>query len=111
MQAIKKLNEGEAVIAMDQKLPRNPESVMAVEKVLKLAHLCLAPSRKSRPSMKQCVEVLWDVRKDFREISNSHSHPAPSSPQSAKFPERDAKESLHTSFGVEEVDSYKFISA
>lgn len=110
MQAIKKLNEGEAVIAMDQRLQRSPESVVAVEKVLKLAHLCLAPSRKSRPFMKQCVEVLWNIRKDLRERSNSHSLP-PSSPQSANFPERDAKQSLQMSFGVEDGDSYKFISA
>ncbi|KAG6631307.1 calmodulin-binding receptor-like cytoplasmic kinase 2 [Carya illinoinensis] len=108
--AIKKLNEGEAVIAMDQRLQRSPESVVAVEKVLKLAHLCLAPSRKSRPFMKQCVEVLWNIRKDLRERSNSHSLP-PSSPQSANFPERDAKQSLQMSFGVEDGDSYKFISA
>ncbi|XP_035541020.1 calmodulin-binding receptor-like cytoplasmic kinase 2 isoform X1 [Juglans regia] len=108
--AIKKLNEGEAVIAMDQRLQRSPESVMAVEKVLKLAHLCLVPTRKSRPSMKQCVEVLWNIRKDVRERSSSHSLP-PSSPQSANFPERDAKKSLHISFGVEDGDSYKFISA
>lgn len=108
--AIQKLREGETVIAMDPRLQRSPESVRAVERVLKLAHQCLAPLRKSRPAMKECVEVLWDIRKDFREGSISSS-PLTTTTHSATFPEGDAKKSLQISFGIEDKESYKFISA
>jgi len=109
MQAIQKLNEGEAVIAIDPRLQSNSASIMVVEKVLNLAHQCLAPYRKSRPSMKQCCEALWDIRKDLRESSISPSLP-PASHHSADFPEKDAKKSWQ-SFGTEDGESYKFISA
>lgn len=108
MQAIQKLKEGEAVIATDPRLQRNSASTMVVEKVLNLAHQCLAPYRKSRPSMKQCCEALWDIRKDLRE--SSISSPPPASHHSADFPEKDAKKSWQ-SFGTEDGESYKFISA
>jgi hypothetical protein len=110
MQAIQKLKEGEAEIAIDPRLERSPASIMVVEKILKLAHQCLAPYRKSRPSMKQCVEALWDIRKDLTESSISPPL-ALTSQHSADFPERDAKKTWDTAFGTEDVESYKFISA
>ena len=67
MQAMQKLKAGDAIIVMDPRLRRSPASTMAVEKVLKLAHRCLAPSRQSRPAMKNCAEVLWGIRKNVRE--------------------------------------------
>ncbi|XWS71611.1 hypothetical protein CRYUN_Cryun03dG0152700 [Craigia yunnanensis] len=103
--AMKRLKEGEFVIAMDPRLGRSPASNMVVEKVLKLAHRCLAPVRQSRPSMKNCAEVLWRIRKDYNEkASSSTSH------YSANFPDRDAKTNRHL-LGIEEDDSYGFISA
>ncbi|WRX34955.1 Serine-threonine/tyrosine-protein kinase [Theobroma cacao] len=104
-QAMKRLKEGEFVIAMDPRLRRSPASNMVVERVLKLAHQCLAPMRQSRPSMKKCAEVLWGIRKNFKEkASSSASH------HSANFPDRDAKTNRQL-FGIEEDESYGFISA
>lgn len=66
--AIQKLKEGEAVVAMDPRLRRSPASVTAIEKMLKLAAACTATSRKSRPSMNKCAEVLWRIRKDYGDM-------------------------------------------
>ncbi|XP_022755861.1 calmodulin-binding receptor-like cytoplasmic kinase 1 [Durio zibethinus] len=106
--AMKSLNEGEFVIAMDPRLRRSPASNMVVEKVLKLAHQCLAPVRQSRPSMKNCAEVLWGIRKNFKEKASSSSSSA--SHYSANFPDIDARNNRHL-FGIEEDESYRFISA
>ncbi|KAK3409877.1 hypothetical protein EUGRSUZ_J01946 [Eucalyptus grandis] len=107
--AIQKLKEGEAVLVMDQRLRRSPASVSALGNVLKLARHCIAPKRELRPSMRKCAEVLWEVRKEFRETTSS-SLPSPI-PHSANYPVRDAKNHRQTSFGIEEGESYKFVSA
>ena len=105
------LKQGDAVIAMDPRMRRNPASNKAVENVLKLAYQCLAPVRQSRPTMKSCAEVLWTIRKDFRDNAISHP-PSLTSHHSSNFPHRDARKTRHTSFGIEEDDdSYKFVSA
>ncbi|KAK1586431.1 hypothetical protein Q3G72_016183 [Acer saccharum] len=101
--AIQKLKAGDAIIVMDPRLRRGPASTMAVEKVLKLAHHCLAPSRQSRPAMKNCAEVLWGIRKDFRERALSSSAAAAStSHHSANYPIGNAKENRCTSFGIDD---------
>ncbi|GLU02268.1 hypothetical protein SLE2022_195230 [Rubroshorea leprosula] len=106
--AMQRLKEGEFVIAMDPRLRRSPASNVVVEKVLKLAQDCLAPSRQSRPSMNKCAEILWGIRKDFREAtlisSSSTSH------HSATFPNRDITKTRHL-FGIEDNESHGFISA
>ncbi|RWR92110.1 calmodulin-binding receptor-like protein cytoplasmic kinase 1 [Cinnamomum micranthum f. kanehirae] len=71
--AMQKLKEGDVALAMDPKLRKSPAANSAVEKVLKLAADCLAPSKQSRPSMKRCAEVLWGIRRDYREIEFSSS--------------------------------------
>ena len=102
---MQKLKEGYPVLAMDPRLRRNPASTMAVEKVLKLARHCLAPLKHSRPSMRKCGEVLWGIRKDFRDKA------LPSPPHhSANFPRRDA-DIRNSPFGIEDGDNYRFISA
>ncbi|GFZ01643.1 phosphate transporter 4;3 [Actinidia rufa] len=72
-EALQRLKLGDAVVAMDPRLRRSPASIMVVEKVLKLARQCLAPQRQSRPSMKKCGEILWRIRKDFRDKNLSHA--------------------------------------
>lgn len=89
---------------------------MAVEKILRLADVCLAPTRQSRPTMKKCAEILWKIRKDFREKAfssfSSSSSPASASEHSSHYPITDAKKkSRHISFGNDEGDSYKFTPA
>ncbi|XP_020533767.1 calmodulin-binding receptor-like cytoplasmic kinase 1 isoform X2 [Jatropha curcas] len=108
--AMQKLKEKEAILVMDPMLRRTPLSNIAMEKVLELAKRCVADIRPSRPSMKECGEVLWKIRKDLREKSLS-SASASTSHQSANYPWRDAKKSREKTFGIEEGESYKFISA
>ncbi|XP_059660833.1 calmodulin-binding receptor-like cytoplasmic kinase 1 isoform X2 [Cornus florida] len=106
--AMQRLKEGDTVLAMDLRLRRSPASIEAVEKVLKLARQCLAPSRQSRPSMKKCAEVLWAIRKDFKDRSVSI---ASTSHQSANVVERDARKGRYKQFGIEDTESYTFRSA
>ena len=68
MQAMGRLKEGDAVLAMDRRLRRSPAAIMAAEGMLKLARECVAASRKDRSSMKKCAEVLWRIGIDFREM-------------------------------------------
>lgn len=111
MQAMQKLKDGEAVIAMDPRLRRTSASTATMENMLKLARRCLDPSRPSRPSMKTCGEELWGIRKEYRDrlLSSSCSE----SLRSAEFPVRNPKNNLYVSFGIkEDEDLYnKFISA
>ncbi|KAK7300983.1 hypothetical protein RJT34_11837 [Clitoria ternatea] len=105
--AIKMMKQGDAVFAMDPRLRRNPASIKAVKKVFKLAVQCVASSRQSRPPMKNCVEILWDIRKSFRDEAYSDHPPLPSH-HSANFPQREKNK--HTLFGIEDEDNYKFVS-
>lgn len=70
-QAIKKFTSGDTISVLDPKLERNPSNNLALEKVLEMAFQCLAPHRGSRPSMKKCSEILWGIRKDYRELLNT----------------------------------------
>ncbi|GAV74480.1 Pkinase domain-containing protein, partial [Cephalotus follicularis] len=108
--AMKCLKEGDAIITMDLSLRRSLASNMVVENILKLAHQCLDPLRQSRPSMKKCAEVLWGIRKEFRESAFSSSTPS-TSHHSANFPSKDSKKSRHKMFGIEDDEDYKFIPA
>ncbi|ESQ37686.1 hypothetical protein EUTSA_v10028705mg [Eutrema salsugineum] len=69
--AIKKFTNGDTISILDPKLERSPANNLALEKVLELALQCLAPHRGSRPSMKKCSEILWGIRKDYRELLNT----------------------------------------
>ncbi|KAL8154101.1 hypothetical protein V2J09_011861 [Rumex salicifolius] len=80
--ALEALKDDAPVIAMDPRLRRNPASIMAVQRMLKLADKCLADLRPSRPSMKECVEELWLIRKEYKKLANLSSG---SSRRSADF--------------------------
>ncbi|XP_057454663.1 calmodulin-binding receptor-like cytoplasmic kinase 2 [Lotus japonicus] len=67
--AIKKFIEGDSILVLDPKLDQTAANSLALEKILELALQCLAPHRQNRPSMKRCAEILWTIRKDFREQS------------------------------------------
>ncbi|KAG1371770.1 Calmodulin-binding receptor-like cytoplasmic kinase 2 [Cocos nucifera] len=67
-QAIRRFKEGDSVLAMDPRLRRSQAAIAAVEKVMGLALQCMAPSRRSRPDMKRCAEVLWAIRREYREM-------------------------------------------
>ncbi|XP_022948151.1 calmodulin-binding receptor-like cytoplasmic kinase 1 [Cucurbita moschata] len=109
--AMQKLNEGEAVVAMDPRLRRTSASTRTTENMLKLARRCLDPSRLSRPSMKTIGEELWGIRKEYRDrlLSSSCSE----SVRSAEFPVRNARDNLYVSLGIkDDKDLYsKFVSA
>lgn len=67
-QAMKKFTEGESIEVLDPALPRNEATIVALERVLELSFTCLGPERNDRPSMRRCAEILWNVRKDFRDL-------------------------------------------
>ncbi|KAK7289716.1 hypothetical protein RIF29_03577 [Crotalaria pallida] len=94
--AMQMWKQGEAVVAMDPRLRRSPASNKAIEKVFRLAHQCLAPSRKSRISMKSCAEVLWGIRKEFRD--KAFPNPPLDFHHSADFLGRDVRKNKHKSF-------------
>ncbi|KAL9238721.1 hypothetical protein vseg_013105 [Gypsophila vaccaria] len=105
--ALSKLREGMPVLAMDPKLQRNPPSVKAVEKILELARECTGIIRPSRPPMKECVEALWAIRKEFKggaQLANF------ASTRSVDLLEKDARKNRQHSLGIDG-ESYSFISA
>ncbi|KAK8630962.1 hypothetical protein V6N13_079731 [Hibiscus sabdariffa] len=69
LQVVKKFNEGDAISALDPRLQLTTGTNLAIENILELALQCLAPRRQNRPSMRRCGEILWSIRKDYRELS------------------------------------------
>ncbi|KAK1412854.1 hypothetical protein QVD17_34410 [Tagetes erecta] len=105
--ALQKLKAGEVVLAMDPKLRRNPPSLMVVEKVLRLARQCVAPTKQSRPSMRKCAEILWRVRKDYHEYNDvmvGANH-------SVQIPEIDARKNRREFFGIEDSNDQRFLQS
>ncbi|GLJ41736.1 hypothetical protein SUGI_0863750 [Cryptomeria japonica] len=66
--ALKKFLDGDAILTLDPKINRNPAANLVIEKVLELAFQCSAPSKQDRPSMQRTAEILWNIRKDYREL-------------------------------------------
>lgn len=106
VQALRRLKDGEVVVAMDPRLRRSTDSIKAVEQVLKLARQCLAPSRLARPSMRKCAEILWEIRKEYKEKTITTSA-ASTSLHSASAVERYARRSRGDLYS----DSLMFVSA
>ncbi|KAL8225265.1 hypothetical protein R6Q57_017822 [Mikania cordata] len=96
--ALQRLKGGEVVLAMDPKLRRNPASLMVVEKVLRLARQCLAPTKQYRPPMKKCAEILWKIRKDYHE----HNDVMAAANHSVQVPQIDARKNRLEFFGIED---------
>ncbi|GJM97112.1 hypothetical protein PR202_ga14014 [Eleusine coracana subsp. coracana] len=71
--ALQKRRGGEAVVAMDPRMRRNPASVATVERMMALAEQCVAPARKDRPSMRRCSELLWSIRRDYHRREQARS--------------------------------------
>ncbi|GMY23697.1 calmodulin-binding receptor-like cytoplasmic kinase 2 isoform X1 [Fagus crenata] len=69
--AMKKFTDGDAVSTLDPRLECDSANNLALEKILELALQCLAPRRQNRPTMRRCAEILWSIRKDYREVSSS----------------------------------------
>lgn len=66
---MKKFTDGDALSILDPRLEQTAANNLAIEKILELALQCLAPRRQSRPSMRRCAEILWNIRKDYREVA------------------------------------------
>lgn len=105
--AMNLLKHRDTVIAMDPRLRRSPASIEAVEKVLKLARQCLAPSRLARPAMKKCAEVLWGIRKQFIEKSITKTS---TSSHSTNFLDRNAKRDWEDLYTIDYSKNYRFAS-
>ncbi|XP_010685626.2 calmodulin-binding receptor-like cytoplasmic kinase 2 [Beta vulgaris subsp. vulgaris] len=105
--AMNKLREGMPVLVMDPRLHRSPASIKVIEKILSLAQKCTGPVRNSRPAMKDCVETLWDIRKEFKEgtqLNYSASH------RSVDLHASEARKIRQESLGIEG-ETYSFMSA
>lgn len=63
--------DGDAASTVDPKLEKTEVNNLTIEKLFELALQCLAPRRQNRPSMRKCAEILWSIRKDYREIAVS----------------------------------------
>lgn len=87
MQAMKKFTDGDAISALDPNLECTAANHLALEKIFELAAQCLAPHRQNRPSMRTCAEILWSIRKDYREQSASDFHSLSRSERSASISE------------------------
>ncbi|KAK7382071.1 hypothetical protein VNO80_00756 [Phaseolus coccineus] len=75
--AMKRFIDEDAISVLDPRLDQTAANTLALQKILELALQCLAPRRQNRPTMKRCAEILWAIRKDFREVlsaSNFHSY-------------------------------------
>ena len=64
---MKKFTDGEAISTLDSKLACDAANNLAIDKILELALQCLAPRRQNWPSMRRCAEILWHIRKEYRE--------------------------------------------
>ncbi|XP_047342092.1 calmodulin-binding receptor-like cytoplasmic kinase 2 [Impatiens glandulifera] len=69
--AMKKLTDGDAIVTLDPNLEKNVVNNFAIEKIFELALLCLANTRRHRPTMQRCVEILWNIRRDSRALASS----------------------------------------
>ncbi|XP_055808460.1 calmodulin-binding receptor-like cytoplasmic kinase 2 isoform X1 [Solanum dulcamara] len=67
--AMKKFTSGDAILTLDPRLERSAANSLAMEKIYELALQCLAPHRHGRPTMRKCAEILWSIRKDYRELA------------------------------------------
>ncbi|EFH61929.1 hypothetical protein ARALYDRAFT_319178 [Arabidopsis lyrata subsp. lyrata] len=65
--ALRRLKDDEAVLIMDPFLKRNRAAIEVAEKMLRLASECLAPTRATRPAMKDIAEKLWAIRREMKE--------------------------------------------
>lgn len=75
--AMKKFMDGNMMEMLDPNLTQSASTNLAAEKILELAFQCLALSKQKRPSMRRCAEILWGIRKDYRELlSSDHTLPA-----------------------------------
>ncbi|GJN30307.1 hypothetical protein PR202_gb18601 [Eleusine coracana subsp. coracana] len=66
--AMENFVKGNAIQTLDPSLDATDAINLAVEKMYELALQCLAPTKRNRPSMRRCAEILWSIRKDYREL-------------------------------------------
>lgn len=64
---MKKYKEGDTLLVLDPKLEASDANGLVLENILELALQCVNGHRKNRPTMRRCVEVLWNIRKDYKE--------------------------------------------
>ncbi|KAJ4784067.1 Nodulation receptor kinase [Rhynchospora pubera] len=72
--AIEEFEEGRAVKTLDPNLESNVAVNLALEQVYELASQCLGETRQTRPKMKTCGEILWSIRKGYRDLLNSEKY-------------------------------------
>lgn len=58
--------EGRLKSIIDPKIQFSAADLAILDRIFELAFTCAAPTRVDRPNMRECKEVLWDIRKDYR---------------------------------------------
>ncbi|KAL4586093.1 hypothetical protein LXL04_010724 [Taraxacum kok-saghyz] len=66
--AMKKFAEGVGITILDPRLEKSDSNGFALGKILELALQCVASHRRNRPTMRRCAEVLWNIRKDYKQL-------------------------------------------
>nr|XP_043625792.1 calmodulin-binding receptor-like cytoplasmic kinase 2 [Erigeron canadensis] len=66
--AMTKFADGLAISVLDPNLEKSDANGLALEKILELALQCVASHRQNRPTMRRCAEVLWNIRKDYKDL-------------------------------------------
>ncbi|KAL7605531.1 calmodulin-binding receptor-like cytoplasmic kinase 2 [Lactuca sativa] len=66
--AMKRYADGVAISVLDPRLEKSDANGVALDKILELALQCVAAHRRNRPTMRRCAEVLWNVRKEYKQL-------------------------------------------
>lgn len=65
---MKRYADGVAISVLDPRLEKSDANGVALDKILELALQCVAAHRRNRPTMRRCAEVLWNVRKEYKQL-------------------------------------------
>ncbi|KAJ8748860.1 hypothetical protein K2173_013291 [Erythroxylum novogranatense] len=66
--AVGKFIAGQTTSILDPKLEPSAANTLALEKIMEVVVECMGPSRRMRPRMKVCAEILWGIRKEYKEL-------------------------------------------
>ncbi|CAI9279141.1 unnamed protein product [Lactuca saligna] len=66
--AMKRYTDGDAISVLDPRLEKSDANGVALDKILELALQCVAAHRRNRPTMRRCAEVLWNIRKEYKQL-------------------------------------------
>lgn len=69
MQAFERYNKGDVQEILDPMLTESVNEDI-LNKIFDVMFQCVAPTRADRPHMKEVVEKLWKIRRDYAKTQN-----------------------------------------